>query len=325
MTARSLSFAGPAVVAAIILIAAVLRAADSPPEVAFRHEPGKVVVLVDGRPIATYVYEDEKIHRPYFAHVRAPGGVQVTRNHPPVAGQDPTDHADCHSGLWMSFKDVNGSCYWRSEARVVQEAFAQAPTGGPGRGTFTVRNRYLAQRDEKQTVCQEVCRYTFLVRPAGYLLIWDSTFRSDGGFYFGDAEEMGLAVRVATPIAVKQGGTILDASGRRNERQVWGNSADWCDYSGNIDGRRAGITMMCAPRTSGRVGITRATTARWWSIRSGSRPSARARPARWSSSRANRFGCAMECCCTPAPKKSCPTCRPPTPTSSPSCNFFLQL
>lgn len=223
-------------------------AGEPPPQISFRTEPGKVVLLVDGTPVATYVYEDETIRRPYFAHVRAPGGVQVTRNHPPVPGRDPTDHADCHPGLWMSFKDISGSCYWRSEARVVQETLAEAPAGGPGRGAFAVRNRYLAENDEKRTVCQEVCRYTFLVRPAGYLLIWDSTFQSDSGFYFGDAEEMGLAVRVATPISVKQGGTILDASGRRNEREVWGNSADWCDYSGIIDGRRAGVTLMPDPK-----------------------------------------------------------------------------
>jgi hypothetical protein len=35
--------------------------------------------------------------------------------------------------------------------------------------------------------------------------------------------------------------------GRRNEREVWGNAADWCDYSGTIAGRHAGITTMCDP------------------------------------------------------------------------------
>ena len=65
---------------------------------------------------------------------------------------------------------------------------------------------------------------------------------------FGDQEEMGLGVRVATPIAVQQGGAIVDALGRRNEREVWGNAADWCDYSGTVDGRHAGILTMCDPR-----------------------------------------------------------------------------
>jgi hypothetical protein len=80
-------------------------------------------------------------------------------------------------------------------------------------------------------------------------LIWEATFRPEQReMVFGDQEEMGLGVRVATPIAVKQGGTIVDALGRRDEREVWGNSADWCDYSGTIDGRHAGITTMCDPK-----------------------------------------------------------------------------
>jgi hypothetical protein len=58
---------------------------------------------------------------------------------------------------------------------------------------------------------------------------------------------MGLGVRVASPITVKAGGTILDSVGRKNEREVWGKTADWCDYGGLIDGRRVGVTLMCHP------------------------------------------------------------------------------
>ena len=88
---------------------------------------------------------------------------------------------------------------------------------------------------------------TLLVRPSGYLLLWDSTFSAGREFYFGDQEEMGLGIRVTTPINVMQGGTMIDARGRRNGRQIWGNTADWCDYSGTVDGRWAGMTLMCHP------------------------------------------------------------------------------
>jgi hypothetical protein len=67
---------------------------------------------------------------------------------------------------------------------------------------------------------------------------------------------MGLGFRVATPLRVEKeseeglpagNGTILDAAGRKNGDQVWGNSADWCDYSGTLAGRRVGITLFCHP------------------------------------------------------------------------------
>ena len=101
---------------------------------------------------------------------------------------------------------------------------------------------------EDRVVCQETCRYTILVRPLGYLLLYDSTFTSnDGDFYFGDQEEFGLGIRVATPISVRKGGHITDSEGRRDEKGVWGKQADWCDYSRVIDGKHVGITIMPHP------------------------------------------------------------------------------
>jgi len=39
------------------------------------------------------VYQDAEIQRPFFANVHVPGGVPVTRPHPPRAGIDAVDHA----------------------------------------------------------------------------------------------------------------------------------------------------------------------------------------------------------------------------------------
>jgi hypothetical protein len=47
-----------------------------------------------------------------------------------------------------------------------------------------------------------------------------------------------------------ESGTIRDALRRHNEREVWGNSADWGGYSGTIHGWLAGMTTMCDPRNS---------------------------------------------------------------------------
>jgi hypothetical protein len=235
-------------ITAVVIVFPLAGCATSrEPVVSFREQPGQVVILVADKPVATYSYDDPQIPRPYFAHVRTLGGIQVTRNHPPVTGVDPDDHEKLHPGIWMAFGDLTGSDFWRNKARVVHDGFVQRPTGGPGSGAFAVRNRYVAAGDNGGTVCRETTRYAIVVRPCGYLLLWDSTFTSDKEFWFGDQEEMGLGLRVATPITVKSGGTMLDAKGRRNEAQIWGQSADWCDYSGVIEGRRVGMTVMCDP------------------------------------------------------------------------------
>jgi hypothetical protein len=222
--------------------------------VEFKQDDGKLTIVIDGQPVAAYYYADEKITRPYFAHVRAPNGVQVTRNHPPIDGEDLMDHPEFHPGIWMSFGDISGSDYWRLAARVRHVEFAEPPEAGRGRASFAVRNQYLDQHDPSKIVCEETARYTIAVRPVGYLLLWDSTFTSDHEFAFGDQEEMGVGFRIATPLRVgKSGkddvpvgiGTILDAAGRKNGEAVWGNAADWCDFSGTVDGERVGLAIFC--------------------------------------------------------------------------------
>lgn len=231
---------------ALLLTGAACAAAE-PPTVAFTQQPGKVLVTIDGQPVATYVYADPEIPRPYLAHVRAPGGIQITRNHPPVKGKDPADHATMHPGIWMAFGDISGHDFWRNKARV-ENSTIKTPSAGPGRGILGVVQSYHAKDSPKSALGIEECILTFLVRPAGTLILWQCTFYGgEQPLVFGDQEEMGLGVRVATPITEKSGGRILDAEGRRGARKVWGNAATWCDYSGTIDGTPVGVALMCAP------------------------------------------------------------------------------
>ncbi len=237
-----------AIAAAILAALPPSILAQAPADLTIQSDAGRVVITNAGKPVATYVYRDAKIPRPYFAHVHAPGSVQVTRNHPPIAGKDATDHAEFHLGLWLAFGDLGGADSWRLKARVQHDKFFQEPKAGGDSATFGVSNFYLSN-DGKRVICGENCRYTILVKPGGYLLLWDSLFQAkDGDLAFCDQEEMGLGVRVATPISVKGGGRILTSDGHKNEKQVRAKTSAWADYSGTIEGRRAGVTLMQHPK-----------------------------------------------------------------------------
>ncbi len=212
------------------------------PEFAIEQQADRLVITWGGQAVATYVFADNSLTRPYFAHVHAPGGQQVTRNHPPLDGEDRMDHAELHPGIWLAFGDLSGGDFWRNKDRIVHEAFTQAPAAVGQKATFSVRNRY--ERADGTAVCHEICEFTFNRTPFGYMLYWDSRFSGEREFYFGDQEEMGLGIRVATPISVEGGGTMSDSAGRRNEKEIWGNSADWCDYSGRVEDQQIGITIM---------------------------------------------------------------------------------
>ena len=235
-------------IAAALLMMPALAAAEEP-TIHFAHEAGALRITAGDQPVATYFYQDREITRPFFAQVHAPGGVQVTRHHPPRPGIDDTDHGTSgnyfHPGIWLAFSDLSGHDYWRLRAAVRHEAFVAEPVTDRARGTFTVRNSYRDERQPDVVVADEICRYTVVAFPTAFVLVSDSLFWSvDRALEFGDEEEMGFAMRVATPLAVKHGGRMLDSAGHRGEQQIRGQSAPWCDYSGVIGQRRAGILLV---------------------------------------------------------------------------------
>lgn len=205
-----------------------------------------VLITDGGRPVATYVFRDDKILRPYFANVHAPGGIQVTRNHPPVPNVDATDHDTMHPGVWLAFGDLSGHDFWRNKARIVHDRFVETPAVRGGQVAFTTQNTFQTAGGEE--VCRQTSRLNLAARPTGYLLTWDALFKSDRhDFVFGDQEEMGLGVRLATAITENSGGTIRNSTGAMGAKATWGRTAAWSDYSGVIGQTRAGILLMPDP------------------------------------------------------------------------------
>ena len=242
---RSLPAARWFLLAGFVILCVRFSAAQSPGQVSFQQVDGQLVIKVDRRPVATYVYQDAEIPRPYFAHVKAPGGIQVTRNHPPIEGTDRVDHDSMHPGIWMAFGDLDGADFWRNKAKIAHVQFVGNPISGTGRGSFEEKKHY--RRSDGTNVCVESFRCSIHVRPGGYLILWDSTFQSEREFYFGDQEEMGVGFRVATPISEQSGGALRDSEGKKGAREIWSHASRWCAYSGVVEGQRVGISILCHP------------------------------------------------------------------------------
>ena len=240
ISCRSLAFA--------LVIARVISCANSVGADDFRlaQNPRELIITCNGHALATYLWRDDKILRPYFKNVRTLDHLQVTRTHPPIPGRDAMDHADMHPGIWLAFGALNDQDFWRNKAKVEHERFIEQPFARGDEAGFTALNRYVSTNG--QLICRETCRIRFKSRPKGWWLLWDSWFESDQAeFVFGDQEEMGLGVRLATPLTVKQGGAILNSSGGQNEKGTWGKTADWIDDFGNVEGKTVGLMLMPDP------------------------------------------------------------------------------
>lgn len=213
---------------------------------AVRPNPAGLDITCDGAPVATFVVRDPNILRPYFANLHALGGPKVTRNHPPLAGADATDHDTMHPGLWLAFGDINGQDFWRNKGRIEHVRFTEPPKAARDQLTFATECRLVSAAGAPLS---SLTNRFHITRMAGaWMLLWDATFCSlERELVFGDQEEMGFGVRVATALAEKNGGVISSSSGWRTAKKTWGQPADWCDDSGVVDGQPAGITLMAAP------------------------------------------------------------------------------
>ena len=234
------------------------NAAPSPTTDGFHVEQraDSLAVSWQGRTVGDYVFRDAKIPRPYFARLHAPDGTQVTRNFPPVKGQDATDHDTMHPGLALAFGDLNGVDFWRNKGRIGHVRFVRGPRVEGGRLSFAVEEKYLAP--DGTEVCRGTNEFCFVagetLQPAlpGTLLMWSTTLRrADGPLTFGPQHEMGLSFRIATPFVVKGGtGSIVSSHGGKNEAGNWGRIGTWWDYSGTMNGRHAGVLVFAATDNS---------------------------------------------------------------------------
>ena len=235
-------------VIAMVLMLSCVTASEA--EITFQQETGQIQIFANGQPFAVYVYEDDEILRPYFCDVKAPNGIQVTRTNPPDPEVDKNndDHATFHPGIWLAFGGLGGADFWRNKARVRHVRFEHAPEDGIT-GKFTVVNAYETAGDTPKMLCEEICEYTITATNEDRWITARSQFSTtEECIAFGDQEEMGLGVRMATPLTVKHGsGTIQNSAGGINEDGTWGKQADWCGYSGVIDGQCVGIMLMSSP------------------------------------------------------------------------------
>ncbi len=209
----------------------------------------KIEVRIGGELFTRYFYGEE-VPRPVLYPLIGPFGHGVTRAYPmeQVEG-DHTDHVH-HRSLWVGWGDVNGSDNWSEEkgsGRVVHRGF-EGRGGGPVFGWIASRNDWLDADGTKLMEDRLTCRFYNL--PAGMrLLEFEVTFSAtEGDVRFGDTKEGGICcVRVAYPMEVDLGGRIENAFGGVNEEETWGKRAQWCDYSGVVEGHRVGIAVFDHP------------------------------------------------------------------------------
>lgn len=219
--------------------------------VAMRHKKkaNRIDIRVHGRMFTSYHYSSQ-FPRPHFHPVIGPHGRPMTRAHPTekIAGET-NDHKH-HRSLWIAHGDVNGTDNWTEEKGhgwQTHRGFAHIVEG-------PVFGEFLQKVDWEDSSHNRVLEETRAVR----VYATPDSFRSmqftvqlratEGEVRLGDTKEGGLcSVRVATVMDGDKGGQIRNSAGGIGETECWGMPAHWCDYQGEINGKKLGIAIFDHP------------------------------------------------------------------------------
>jgi len=234
--------------------ALLLRDAPTPPLgpcVTVRERDGDAEVCVEGEFFTRYVTHGGP--KPYLYPIIGPTGKPVTRDYPMKEDTPGEDHDHVHHrSLWFTHDQVNGVNFWaegEQAGRTVHRAF-ESLESGPVMGRVVATTDWIGPDGRK--ICEDRRDMRIYATAGARVLDFDITWRaSEGPLHLGDTKEGVFGVRVAETMKVDRGqGHIVMSTGYR-DGEAWGKAAEWCDYSGPVDGQTVGIAILDHPGNPG--------------------------------------------------------------------------
>jgi len=240
----------------------LLAAAVLPAQVKFTQHPDRISVDIDGKPFTELWTGDPENTKPYLHPLRAASGTIVTRAFPmaKVAGET-TDHPH-HRGLWFSHDEVNGFHFWLNElsepnaknGKIVLNK-VNSLQGGKDSGTIAVTFDW--NDPQGKTLLTESRTMVFYADPKLRIMDFDINLKAHGEkVTFADTKEGTFAIRLAAGLEEpgknslpnpKRTGLMVNAEGKKGEKEVWGKRSNWVDYSGELNGEKLGVTIFDHP------------------------------------------------------------------------------
>lgn len=216
-----------------------------------------------GKTLVSKYHFGDKVAKPYFWPMNAPGDVPVTRAWPMLEGQpkETKDHVHqksawfCHGDVIpegievkQKIRGVEGVDFWSENVghgRIVCVEVG-TPKNGPHRATVSTRNEWRTADGMK--IMDEARVITFLDLGHARLFVLDIDLHASVcPITFGDTKEGSMGVRVNDEMTVKNGGHFYNADGKIDEKEIWGNKSVWCDYVGTVQGKQVGIAVFDDP------------------------------------------------------------------------------
>lgn len=220
----------------------------SPSTIAVLQTDQAVEFRIGDQTVATFVLKGAQ--KPYIYPLLGANNKPITRHFPMKAVSGETIDHPHHRSMWFTHGEVNGIDFWTEGANRGRIVHRQTETlhGGPVLARLVTINDWMTPEGKK--VLEDTTEFRLYNTTDGRLIEYEIELRAtEGDVLLGDTKEGTFGIRVASSMEVtrKAGGQIVNARGQRDQA-TWGKAAEWCDYTGPVEGDVVGIAIYDHPQ-----------------------------------------------------------------------------
>ncbi len=229
------------------------EAVNPPTRVLLNMADHQIDVRVDGKLFTSYHFKPDQ-PKPYLYPVVIGDNLHLTRSYPmeivEAEGDKARDHIH-HVSWWVAYGEVNDANLWMAEGDYGQQKPREIleVVSGPVFGKIHAINDW--NRPDGKRVVQEEREYLFYASDTeDRATDMRVTFTAaDGDVHFTDTKEGGICALRMNPLIDEQhgNGKMINSDGKVTEKECWGKPANWCDYSGNLNGKNVGVAVLDHP------------------------------------------------------------------------------
>lgn len=209
-------------------------------EVALTQDGHRVTMTIDGQEFAQLQTAPEQ-PKPYVWPVRGADGTILTRTI--LADSKGGDHPH-HKGIWVAVDEVGGVKFWAEKGKIVNRSVEIVVAKGNPAQLRLVND--WTHPDGPVVVTETTTISVF----ANRLMAYDIRLTNPGSepVPFGDTKEGLFGFRMVDSMREKETGKVSNADGLQTTKECWGKPSGWVDYTGTVEGKTFGVTIMDHPQ-----------------------------------------------------------------------------
>lgn len=229
-----------------------------------KQQGDRIEVTIGNRPFTTY-YLGQKAAKSYLMPLQTAKGLVISRPFPvgnDVSAGDPkaSSFEPHQRPLYFAHGNIDGLNFWAEPGfQKYYGDHSRQPFGHMGKPKVIdmhsgqdsggVKATFELADPNDRVIGHETQTFSFQGDEKRRIIDCDFILKaSDGPIDLGDTKEGTFGIRLGPELSAPLG-HMLNSHGGEGEKNIWGKSADWVNYSGSVSGQKVGIVVFDHPKS----------------------------------------------------------------------------